>query len=193
MSYGTITWIHGFLLTAYLIYFFKFSERKKDFFEYIYSSILNIKNSITGEIAEELTKLLKPIPNVYVEKDEGLKYIEGMENPAESEAFKNWLDDYLEKKNTFFKQYSEIKTAYWKWKIYSRLLKYLSLILAGLEFIILCLMALYEKNVNNLDRYILCYPLIFSAVFFMIGICSMVYILYLENKLRDMEEKNVGF
>ena len=196
VDYGSFIGIHGLLLGAYLAYYFKFSERKKDFFETTYNSILKTKNLITKEIAEQFTKILKPMPNIFLDRgtegQEGVHYIEGVSNPAKTEKFKNWLDDYLKEKDTFIIRYGEIKSMYLSWKRWSKLLKNLSAAFSVIELILIFILFQNNKALLKIDILLtdLDITLALSVLLFITGLSLVVYTDNIEDKLRKIKEKN---
>lgn len=129
--------LHGAIVASSLTYFFKFSEKDNSFFESNYEQLKDIKRRITGEIAEEISRLGTPIPSVLIATNgtQSVDYIEGVANPLKGEKFKNWLDGYLSREFTFLDHYSEFKKIYNRWNSTWKVLKLYSMIIACVEAI----------------------------------------------------------
>lgn len=187
----------------YLSYYFRFSGLNEDFFDKTYESIIEIKSSITGEIAEKFTKLLTPVPNVFmVNADEKtVSYNEGLPNPAKSEKFKNWLDDYLKDKESFFIKYYQTRTVYRRWRCCRSFSRYYALILSIFEVLLLAgagLLPQYCKEGQSSVIPLLCMLLkshafvCFSIISLTIGICMIIYLHSIYSKLRKIKDKYYG-
>ncbi len=133
--------LHGAVVASCLTYFFKFSEKDNTFFEDNYSRLADIKSRITGEIAEEISKLGTPVPGVIIATNgsQHVDYVEGNSNPLKGEKFKNWLDGYLSREFTFLDHYSEFKKIYYRWSVVWKTMKIYSIGLAVLEVLNLSL------------------------------------------------------
>ena len=196
---------HSTIFILYLAYYFKFSEKGQHLFDESYELISDTKSSITGEIAEELTKLLKPIPDVLFipQGTDKLEYKEGIPNPAKSERFKNWLDTYLEKHNSFFVKYYKTVRLYKKWKSFKSLLKILALVFSFIEVILVILTIRlsffdFEKveqtmKISAENKEYIFNTLIFSCALFFVALLLVMYVERIYSKLRNIKDKDVEF
>lgn len=207
MDQTTINFHIG-LFFACLTYYFRFSEKRKNFFDEVYDYTSQVKSSITGEIADRFTKDLKPIPDIYITNPDGdVSYREGTPNPAKGEKFKNWLDDYLEDKTTFFIRYYQVKKLYKSWRWIWFALKYLALVLSIVELLLFVASIYWSRfcpkpSPTTRDYPFLCsttgndhllfYSLLFSGICFMSGILLFVYVEGICIKLQRIKDKNVG-
>ena len=196
---------HSTIFILYLAYYFKFSERGQYLFDKFYKLIYGIKSSITGDIAKEFTELLKPIPDVFLVSQDTNKfeYREGIPNPAKSEKFKNWLDNYLEKNDSFFIKYYKTVHLYNKWKFCKSILKFLALIFSSIELILFILTIRisffeserFKKNItiSEENKEFIFNTLIFSCAMFFIALLFVMYVETIYLKLRNIKDADVKF
>ena len=144
-----LTSFHTFILTASLMYYFKFSKDDETYYTENYRFISDMKSRITGELAQSITTLTNSNNRIIVKpkKDDGLEIELATDNmnPIKSEKFKNWLDDYLDKKTSFFFLCSDFKRLYLSWKKWSKFSRLYSMILAILQIISIVLCFYWSK------------------------------------------------
>ena len=202
---------HSSIIFSCLVYYFRLSKTGEVLIDQVCNQIVKTKSSITGEISEHFTKLLTPVPNVYiVNSDNGdVKYNEGTPNPAKTENFRNWLDDYLARHNTFFISYYQIRQLYKKWVFLWSLLKYFVLSLALIE-IPLVLFTIYWSNIcpkemkQNSNLPMFCggvgenesytfLSIALSSVLIFIGLIILLFTEIISSKLIKIKDRDARF